>query len=234
MKLRTNFDNCSRNERGFTRLELVAVLLALLLVALVAWPALAGNRTRGDRIVCANNLRQVGAAFFIWANDRDDLMPFEVSIANGGTRIHPLAPNAWLHFSWISNELRSPKILFCPSDTGTPARDFTGDPASGYVHPNFANRATSYFLTHQRTQGPTAVLAGDRNFYSVEQIGCSFFGTANRITWPGFRWLPSLHEGEGNILLADGQVLQTDTATLRVAIPRTGDDLGDIHFVMPR
>jgi hypothetical protein len=214
--------------------EVFAVLLVLFLVALVALPVLAANRTRSDRIVCANNLRQVGAAFLVWANDRDDRVPFEVPVAEGGTRLHTLAPNAWLHFSWISNELRTPRILLCPSDTGMPARDFTGNPASGYVHPNFANRATSYFLTHQRSEGPMSLLGGDRNFLGADQVGCSIFGTAVRATWPAFNWRPGLHDGEGNVVLVDGQVSQTDTAGLRAAIGRSGDNSGDLHFVAPR
>lgn len=122
-----------RPASGFTRLELVALLAALALLAAAVLPALAGNRIRSDRVLCANNLRQISMALQQWGNDHSDQPPWEVLPADGGTYAHALSPNVWYHFAWISNELASPRILFCPTDTGKPARDFTGDPAGGYL-----------------------------------------------------------------------------------------------------
>lgn len=230
---RTVRSRLSPDERAFTRLELCAIVLVLFLAVLIAVPAIASSRSRMDRVICANNLRQVGASFLIWANDRGDRMPFDVSMQEGGTMMHSLAPNAWLHFSWISNELRTPKVLFCPSDTGSAALNFTGDPAAGYVHPNFANRATSYFLMHQLYRWPERVLAGDRNLVSSEQVGCSVFRTAAQANWFALSWNNQLHDGEGNLLLFDGQVIQTDVTGLR-AINTPVSDTATVHFVTPR
>jgi len=217
-----------------------AVLLAVLgLVVLVILPALAGPRQRSERATCANNLRQIGAAFQLWGNDHDDQLPHEVSVIDGGTRLHTLAVNVWLHFSWLSNELNSAAVLFCPTDSGRPARDFTGDPAGGYIHPNFANRATSYFLAHLSTlaPGPTsALLAGDRNVGWETTGGCSRFNVAQGVSRPPtslFAWSTNLHGNNGNVLRLDGRVEQFSNLELRAAIIPL-DDNGSFHFIIPR
>src|SRR5262249_3860072 len=112
----------ARQEVAFTYNDLLVVLCALGLLALLVLPALANQRPRSQRVVCANNLRRLGMAFQLWANDHNESFPQELPVADGGTGAHPLAANVWLHFSWISNELSDPKLVFCPSDTGQPAR----------------------------------------------------------------------------------------------------------------
>src|SRR5262245_33734498 len=92
-------------EIAFTRVDLLIVIAVIVLLAAVVLPALANNRFRSDRVICANNLRQIGMAMQLWANDHNELPPYDVPAAEGGTLGHALAPNAWLHFSWVSNEL---------------------------------------------------------------------------------------------------------------------------------
>lgn len=56
---------------------------------------------KAKRIKCVNNLKQIGLAARIWANDNNDVLP----------------PN-WLV---MSNELSTPKLLICPGDTARSA-----------------------------------------------------------------------------------------------------------------
>src|SRR5712692_810063 len=60
---------------AFTRLELAAILSAVALLALVALPVLANTKPRADRVTCMNNLRQVGRAELVWANDHNEILP---------------------------------------------------------------------------------------------------------------------------------------------------------------
>lgn len=54
-------------------------------------------RKRAQRIQCISNLKQIGLAARMWANDNGDILPSD--------------------FMSMSNELNTPKILVCPADT---------------------------------------------------------------------------------------------------------------------
>ena len=230
------------SQAAFTRIELVAVLLVLTLCAVVMLPALASSRPRSQRVICANNLRQIGNAFHVWGNDYGDIPPYAVSVADGGTKVHPLAVNPWLHFSWVSNELASPRVLLCPSDSGRSAETWSGSPTDGYLHPTFANNATSYFLSHAHGTGkgvwPETFLLGDRNVGgSRRSSGDVFFGQSLdlndlRVGW----WTNGLHGPMGNIFRNDGAVLQLSDPEFRAAtaFPQPGKEFALWQFIIPR
>jgi type II secretory pathway pseudopilin PulG len=226
---------------GFGRIELLAVLAALSLLLAIVLPALANDRDRSSRIVCANNLRQVGAALDLWGNERGDKPPWELTTANGGTQSHPLAGNAWFQFLWLTNELSSPKVLACPSDTRRPAaQNFGNSPELGYVHPSARNNATSYLLSHSYRESPDVLIAADRNLgFDYPNSNCNRFGTVPNVSaWSAnFRWDTNLHQNSGHILRMDGSVEGFSNETLREAA-RTrpfsdGTDDQDMHVLFP-
>jgi prepilin-type processing-associated H-X9-DG protein len=225
---------------GFTRADLLVVLAVLALLPLVVLPTLANNRPRSARVICANNLRQIGNAMQLWGNDHNDQAPWDVPVAEGGTKVHPLAVNVWLHFAWMSNELVSANVLFCPSDTGRPASDFSLAPDTGYLNSNLRGNATSYLLSHAFQGGPNVLLVADRNVGPIANFGgCAVFNTALWIsTRPytgGFLWNTNLHNSKGNFLRADGRVEQLSNAGLAEAIAKYPiDDNGSIHYITPR
>ena len=230
------------SQAAFTRLDLLATLLVLALCAAVMLPALASNRPRSHRVLCASNLRQIGNAFNLWGSDHGDRIPYTVALNEGGTALHPLGVNPWLHFSWISNELSTPAILLCPSDTGRPARDFSADPNGGYLHPNFANAATSYALSHGEYGSGLTMVSFDRNL-GYDAIGnCPFFSRVwfLGVNWtlppsPNLRWDDKLHVASGNILRLGGHVDQVSNAGLPSAFTfPTDDNNGTKHFIKPR
>jgi type II secretory pathway pseudopilin PulG len=226
-------------QRAFTRAELLAVVAVLAVLAFVVLPALANSRPRSARVVCANNLRQIGMAFQLWGNDHNDTLPQEVHVSQGGTRAHPLAVNVWLHLAWVSNEVVSPNIYLCPSDTGKPARDFSGSPDGGYLNPDFRSSSTTYFLGYTAFSFPniaTAIIAGDRNISTEGVSGCARFGTA--LIVPSYSgtayWTGGLHGTSGNILSYDGRVRQLDTTGLRNALAVALDENSAKHIIKPR
>jgi len=46
--------------KAFTRIDLLALCLAVALLALIVAPALATNKSDSERLVCFNNLRLIG------------------------------------------------------------------------------------------------------------------------------------------------------------------------------
>lgn len=225
---------------AFTRAELLVIVAVVTLLALVVLPALANTRPRSARVICANNLRQIAAAMQLWGNDHSDQAPWDVAIAEGGTKVHPLAVNAWLHFAWMSNELVSAKVLLCPSDSGRPAFDFSLAPDTGYLHANLRGNATSYLLSHAFRGSPNVLLVADRNMGSDQGAGgCAVFNTALRASMRPFSgafvWTTNLHNQQGNFLRADGRVEQLSNQALREEIGKSPiDDNGTIHFITPR
>ena len=233
----TVFDAAPPSAAAFTRAELLITLAVLSLLVAIVLPALAQDRARSARIICANNLRQISVAQQLWGNDHNDLPPVMVPLNQGGTRAHPLAANAWLHFAWLSNELVTPKVIFCPSDTGKPAQEFTGSPTNGYLNPNFANRATSYFVAYSGINGDPqqAIIGGDRNV-TIEGIGagCSFLNVASRIDRIGGQWTTNLHNLVGNAQARDGSVEMLSSEEMQARLLRRFDDNSTKHIAIPR
>lgn len=118
--------------RDFSGAMLMAPLAAgVAIPAAMILPALAKAKGRAQAINCMNNMKQQGLALRIWAVDHDDVFPFNVPAAQGGTlEACERGPdgfdlNAFRHFQVLSNELVTPKILVCPADSQrTPATNF--------------------------------------------------------------------------------------------------------------
>src|ERR1017187_8934192 len=133
--MKTNFPEIK--VRGLTLFELLIVISVLLLLAAVFLPALTRPRRPSQGMYCENNLKQVGLAFRVWEGDNNDRYPMAVPAAQGGcwdAAVGFGAPgligtpgNFALNFPLLgpkgvfgmfvvmSNELNTPKILFCPS-----------------------------------------------------------------------------------------------------------------------
>jgi len=231
---------------AFTRLESLTVLLMLLLLVSLAWPVLAGQRARSERAVCSNNLRQVGQAFRIWASEHGDLNPWLLEYtgwlkhSKGGTRNHPLGQEAWLHFSWVSNELHTPAVLACPADASVRvATDFGAASGRGFLNRAFAGRAVSYVISaHSRYDDPQSLLSGDRNVRPSSLEGCSY-----NLVLPGWReganppsWTNALHGLSGNLLFSDGRVTEASGADLLSSVARSPNAFNTnvLHVFYPR
>ena len=106
----------TRSVAAFTVLELLAIIVLVLILFALLLPSTTSHGTRSSRISCASNLKQIGLAFRMWANEHDEKFPMALTIAEGGTKELALQGLPLASFMIISNELNNPKPLNCPED----------------------------------------------------------------------------------------------------------------------
>jgi len=228
--------------KAFTRLELLAVLCAIALLATLVAPAVATSKTDSERIICFNNLRLVGRGVQAWAGDHNQQLPWWTPTTDGGEFISQPGGgggarpgNAWIEYAFMSNELATPKILACPSDAGARrAADWAQLISSPY-----RGLALSYPLhLHASPDAPATWLSTDQNLLgSVAAGGCASGINNVHQVFPGFSgWTNGVVHGVfGHVLLMDGSVEFTSTQRLNDLLNSAQIVPGDpMHFLKAR
>lgn len=214
-------DYWCRSALAFTRIELLVLIAILAILAAMIPCASWSAKAKVQRIGCANILKSMGLSFRLWAGDNGEMYPMTVSVTNGGTMELVGNGSIYPHFTAMSNELATPKMLVCPSDNRR-------QPATNF--PSLRDTNVSYFLCLNATSSdPQTWLIGDRN------ITNGFAPIRGVLTVPTnmpVGWTEKMHENAGNICLADGSVQQPSSrklneflrsvtnSPLRLAIPQ--------------
>jgi prepilin-type processing-associated H-X9-DG protein len=204
------------SRQGFTLVGLLIIIAVIAILAAMLLPALASAKRKAQRINCVNNLKQDGIVFRIWEGDNGDKYPMAVSTNKGGTMEYAEDGNAFRHFQVMSNELSTPKILVCPADDRTPAASFT----------RLKNQNVSYFVGLDATEvRPPMLLTGDRNVTNGLSPVRSVLELRPEIP---AGWTEDMHNGQGNVGLADGSVQQVSIPGLLQILKNTGDSTNRI------
>ena len=203
--------NVLKQKKAFTLIELLVVIAIIAILAAMLLPALAAAKRKAQRINCISNLKEVALAFKMWAGDNGDRYPMAVNTQlQGGGKLVGLYLN-------MTNELSTPKILYCPADT-------MGSHIVTNVWNTLDDINLSYFVCVDAGEPyPQAILMGDHNLGSAAGTGQPATGTAFRPpalqSYPNtfnFAWTPNdVHMRTGNVALCDGSAQQTTVGTLQ-------------------
>ena len=215
----------SLRHRGFTLVELLVVIAIIALLAALLLPALARAKEHARRAKCVSNVKQVALGIKLWAQEREGHYPWHTDPIEGGT-YGPTAGQAWRNFLAASNELDTPKVLACPSDSGTKSTviDWSDGP-DGLGNPANRNNAVSYFVALDGYEPiyPTMIV-GDRNIQNGQAGNCgSVSDTPVAATLlssnnPSIRWSSGTHGRLGVIALSDVSAHVTRDRQLREAV----------------
>ena len=244
--------NLRKKIGAFTLIELLVVIAIIAILAALLLPALARAKAKAQRISCTNNLKQVGLAMRTFAIDNDGAMPMQLGQAAGGAseelgvaRVlgdQISSRGACKIFLACSNELSTPKILFCPSEYETGQRGaatsfaptVTGSVASQIPYTNDLN--ISYFVAADAQETmPQMFLTGDHNlggnanpptiaYLTAPATGSSkvSLGTNfNANQGPAFA--DNMHSKQGNVGLADGSCQGFSRSRIQEALKNSGD-----------
>jgi prepilin-type N-terminal cleavage/methylation domain-containing protein len=243
--------NLRKKIGAFTLIELLVVIAIIAILAALLLPALARAKAKAQRISCTNSLKQVGLAFRTWAIDNDGNMPMAVSVAAGGAKDNvgqairstgAATKDISCVFMVMSNELTTPKVLFCPSEPESATRQAAssfGWTSTGSTVPFTNSLNLSFFVGIDATESnPQMFLTGDHNlgdgnpptsyYYSAAGVGSAFkaLGT-NYPSTTGVGYMDNMHSKQGNVGISDGSVQGFTRSRLQDALKNTGDTGGN-------
>ena len=206
-----------------TLTEVLVVVVVLAILAAIILPRLADAKRKGGGIYCVNNVKQIILAFRIWANDHNGKFPMEISTANGGTKGLASIGDAFSTYRIMTNELNTPRILFCPAEP-----NYYNLRGTSWV--NFTAKQVSYFIgLDANTNRPQAILTGDDNF-AIGGVPVKS-GLLKVSTNAPISWTAERHKNHGNFGLVDGSATQADPKPLVRALIETG--LATNRFAIP-
>src|SRR5690348_16742215 len=113
--------------RGFTLIELLIVMVIILILAGILLPVLSSAKGKAEQVKCFSQMRQIGMAIQMYANDHDDFLPIGGYVTPylppgltypDGVNVGPqkgMFRVIWSDELVYGGYLKSYNILICPS-----------------------------------------------------------------------------------------------------------------------
>jgi len=187
-----------RHYGGFTLIELLVVIAIIAILAAMLLPALQKAREKARQAVCMNNLKQVGLALQMYANDWNGYIP---SVWN--------SEKMWTEILVEMSYLKNPHVLACPS---YPPYSYCKGRSYGMT---VGTNATKSYGYHIRLDRPKTATDTTVQPVSTFPLIADTMWTSNFLQYyyfyhnvanPSNRYVHARHSGAANILAADCHV----------------------------
>jgi len=206
--------------RGFTLLELLAVISTIALLAALLLPVMSKAKVKAQRTHCLSNLRQLGLAWILYYSDNNGRLVESYPVDNP--------------YAWVQGDMRDPLeatntdlleegklyaynrstlIYHCPADSGVPSENRLLASVRSYSMNSFMGARDPHL-------GP--IPADAENFVL-------FYAKENEIPRPSSMWV-MLDEDERSI--NDGVFVPDPLAQKWIDFPANSEHRHDYSFVL--
>ncbi|MFQ6097447.1 MAG: DUF1559 domain-containing protein [Armatimonadota bacterium] len=202
-----------RRAYGFTLIELLVVIAIIAILAAILFPVFTRARHAARKTACLSNLRQLGVAAHMYAQDYDERLPCDYYPCNPHLRLvgelHPYVKEMAVWYCPSAACLRLPSLVDSPANRAAGNVSyywFSFDQFPSTVTPkNVLTWVSWFFLPKDRPSGEPAPW-GNRPRVMTEMcdsdcwLGSDWYCKPHRIR------VHSSHRASVNVLYVDGHV----------------------------